>query len=96
MDKMINWIDSKTIKYLFFTWLGSFLLQIVPMLKAHKFDWWDLGAEAIVTLSGILIRLGQNDIVAPKALDVITGGMLNSNVKTREGQLPLDKKPTDN
>ena len=62
---MKGWLESKTIRFLFFTWLGSVLLQLVPMLQAHNVDWWSLGVQAVSTLAGILIRMAQDDVQAP-------------------------------
>jgi hypothetical protein len=62
------WTDSKTIRFLFFTWIGTVLLQLVPMLQAHEIDWWTLGAQAIGTLAGILVRMAQDDVQAPISL----------------------------
>lgn len=83
---IMHWLDSKTIKYLFFTWFGTFLLQIVPMIRAHSFDWWILAAEAVATLAGIVIRMAQDDVIAPKALDTLSGGRFNRAVP------PVDPK----
>jgi hypothetical protein len=62
------WTDSKTVKYLILTFLGTVLLQLVPMLQAHEVDWWALGAQAVGTLAAILIRVAQNDLNAPISL----------------------------
>lgn len=62
---MKNWLDSKAIRFMFFTWLGGMLLQLVPMLQSHVIDWWALGAQSIATLAGILIRMAQDDVQAP-------------------------------
>jgi len=63
-----NWTDSKTVKYLILTFVGTVLLQLVPMLQAHEIDWWALGAQAVGTLAAILIRVAQNDIEAPLSI----------------------------
>ena len=65
---MRNWTDSKTVKYLILTFVGTVLLQLVPMLQAHEIDWWALGAQAVGTLAAILIRVAQNDIEAPLSI----------------------------
>lgn len=62
---MKNWTESKTIKYLVYTFIGTVLLQLVPMLQAHKIDWWALGAQTVGTLAAILIRMAQDDVQAP-------------------------------
>ena len=65
---MRAWTDSKTVKYLILTFLGTVLLQLVPMLQAHEVDWWALGAQAVGTLAAVLIRVAQNDIEAPLSI----------------------------
>ena len=65
---MRAWTDSKTVKYLILTFVGTVLLQLVPMLQAHEVDWWALGAQAVGTLAAILIRVAQNDIEAPLSI----------------------------
>lgn len=75
----MSWTDSRTIRYLIFTWLGTVLLQLYPMLQAHKFDWWAIGAESVASLAGILIRMAQPDVQAPAALNAISLGFLNRN-----------------
>ena len=65
---MRAWTDSRTVKYLVLTFLGTVLLQLVPMLQAHEVDWWALGAQAIATLAGVLIRIAQNDVKAPLSI----------------------------
>jgi hypothetical protein len=35
------------------------------MLRAHELDWWTLGAEAVATLAGVVVRMAQNDLDAP-------------------------------
>ena len=65
---MKSWTDSKTIKYLILTFLGTVLLQIVPMLQAHSVDWYDLGAQSISTLAAVIIRMAQDDVQAPIGL----------------------------
>ena len=67
-----SWLMSKTIKYLVLTYLGTMLLQLVPMLQAHKLDWWALGAQAVATLAAVLIRMAQSDINAP--LNILNKG----------------------
>ncbi len=62
---MRAWTDSRTVKYLVLTWLAGTLLQLVPMLRAHELDWWTLGAEAVATLAGVVVRMAQNDLDAP-------------------------------
>lgn len=62
---MKSWLDSKTIRFLFLTWLGGMFLQLAPMLSAHEIDWWALGSQSIATLAGILIRMAQPDVEAP-------------------------------
>jgi hypothetical protein len=62
---MRAWTDSRTVKYLVLTFLGTVLLQLVPMLQAHAVDWWALGAQSVGTLAAILIRVAQNDLDAP-------------------------------
>lgn len=64
---MKSWTDSKTIKYLILTFLGTVLLQLVPMLQSHTIDWWALGAQGVGTLAAILIRMAQDDVQAPIA-----------------------------
>lgn len=68
---MKSWRDSKTIKYLVYTFIGTTLFQLVPMLQAHQIDWWALGAQCIGTLAAILVRMAQDDIDAP--LDILNG-----------------------
>jgi len=76
------WGDSKTIKYLALTFLGNVLLQLIPMLQNRKIDFWALATVSVVTLVGIVTRLAQNDVQAPKAL-----GFLNaSNLPLRIDQ----------
>ncbi len=65
---MKSWTDSKTIKYLLLTFLGTVLLQLVPMLQQHAIDWWALGAQAVGTLAAILIRMAQDDVQAPMSI----------------------------
>lgn len=65
---MKSWTDSKTIKYLILTFIGTTLLQLVPMFQAHKIDYWALGAQSIGTLAAILIRMAQDDVQAPIGL----------------------------
>ena len=65
---MKSWTHSKTIKYLLLTWLGTVLLQLVPMLQSHVIDWWSLGAQSVGTLAAILIRMAQDDVEAPIGL----------------------------
>ncbi len=62
---MRNWTDSKTVKYLILTFVGTMLMQLVPMFQQHEIDWWSLGAQSVGTLAAILIRLAQDDINAP-------------------------------
>lgn len=62
---MKSWTDSKTIRYLILTFLGTVLLQLVPMLQSHSVDWWALGSQAVGTLAAILIRMAQDDVNAP-------------------------------
>ncbi len=69
---MKSWLDSKAIKYIFFTWLGGTLLQLVPMLQNHVIDWWALGSQAIASLAAILIRMAQDDVEAP--IDLLNRG----------------------
>jgi hypothetical protein len=56
----MNWTDSKTIRFLAAQWLGSTLLQLVPMLQSHQVDWWALGSQAVATLAGMLVRMGMS------------------------------------
>lgn len=65
---MKSWTDSKTIKYLVYTFIGTMLLQLVPMLQAHSIDWWSLGAQSVGTLAAILIRMAQPDVEAPLSI----------------------------
>ena len=65
---MRAWTDSRTVKYLVLTFVGTVLLQLVPMLQAHEIDWWALGAQAVGTLAAVLIRVAQNDIEAPLSI----------------------------
>lgn len=65
---MRDWTDSKTIKYLIYTFIGTMLLQLVPMLQNHVIDWWSLGAQAVGTLAAILIRMAQDDVNAPLSI----------------------------
>jgi hypothetical protein len=65
---MRAWTDSRTVKYLVLTFLGTVLLQLVPMLQAHEVDWWALGAQAVGTLAAVLIRMAQDDIEAPVSM----------------------------
>lgn len=65
---MKSWLDSKAIKYVFFTWLGGTLLQLVTMLQNHVIDWWALGSQAIASLAAVLIRMAQDDVQAPIGL----------------------------
>jgi len=60
-----SWADSKTIKYLVYTFIGTMLLQLVPMMQAHSIDWWSLGSQAVGTLAAIVIRMAQPDVDAP-------------------------------
>ena len=60
-----SWLDSKTIRYLALTWLGTTLVQLVPMMQARSIDWWALGAQGVGTLAAILIRMAQPDVEAP-------------------------------
>jgi len=60
-----SWLDSKTIKYLVLTFVGTMLLQLVPMLQQHSIDWWSLGSQTVGTLAAILIRMAQDDVQAP-------------------------------
>lgn len=62
---MRSWLSSNTIRYLILTWLGTLLLQLVPMLQAHAIDWWALGAQAVATLAAVIVRMAQSDIEAP-------------------------------
>jgi hypothetical protein len=62
---MKSWTDSKTIKYLVYTFIGTMLLQLVPMLQQHLIDYWSLGSQAVGTLAAILIRMAQDDVEAP-------------------------------
>lgn len=62
---MKSWADSKTIKYLAYTFIGTMLLQLVPMMQAHSIDWWSLGSQAVGTLAAIVIRMAQDDVQAP-------------------------------
>ena len=62
---MRSWTDSKTIRYLILTWIAGMLLQVVPMLQQHVVDWWALGAQAVATLAGVLVRMAQDDVNAP-------------------------------
>lgn len=62
---MKSWRDSKAIKYIFFTWIGGTLLQLVPMMQTHSIDWWALGSQAVASLAAILIRMAQDDVQAP-------------------------------
>lgn len=77
----MKWTDSKTIRYLFLTWLGGTLLQMVPMLQARNIDWWALGTQAVATLAGIITRMAQSDVEAPKALNTLSFGLLNRSVQ---------------
>lgn len=65
---MKDWLDSKTIRFLFFTWFGGMLLQLVPMLQSHSVDFWALGAQSVATLAGIIIRMAQDDVQAPLSI----------------------------
>lgn len=78
----MNWLDSKTIKYVFLTWLGGTLLQLVPMLQAKQIDWWALGTQAVASLAAIIIRIAQPDVEAPKALNALSFGLLNRSNAT--------------
>ena len=69
---MKDWLDSKAIKYLFFSWIGSVLLQLVPMLQQKEIDWWALGSSSVAALAAIVIRMAQPDVIAPL-------GILNRN-----------------
>ncbi len=71
--------DSNTVRYLVFTWLGTVLLQLVPMLQAKAIDWWALAATSVTALAGILVRVAQPDVKAPDALNAATLGLLNKN-----------------
>lgn len=75
----MDWIDSKTIKYLALTWLAGMLAQLVPMLQARNIDWWALGTQSVITLAAIITRMAQGDVVAPKALNAMSFGLLNRN-----------------
>lgn len=72
-------MQSTTIKFLLLTGAGNLLLQMLPMLQAHKFDPWNLGITAVTTVAGILIRMGQSDVQAPKILDTMSFGLLNQS-----------------
>lgn len=78
----MNWLDSKTIKYLALTWAASIIVQLVPMLQAHKIDWWALGTQTAVVFAGILTRMAQGDVVAPPAINAASFGLLNRNNPT--------------
>lgn len=71
----MSWLKSNAIRYLFFTWLGGTLLQLVPMMQARNIDWWALGTQAVATLAGIITRMAQSDVQAPAVL-----GFLNKPV----------------
>ena len=70
------WGDSKTLKYLVFTFLGNVFLQLIPMLQAKQIDWWALATVSIVTLTGIITRMAQPDIQAPKAFNFLNSSNL--------------------
>lgn len=70
-------MQSTTIRFLILTGVGNLLLQTIPMLSAHKFDPWNLGITAVTTIAGILIRMGQADVQAPKLLNTLSLGLLN-------------------
>lgn len=79
MAELMNWIDSKTIKYLFLTWLSAMLLQLVPMFQAHNIDWWALGTQSVVAFAGVITRMCQPDVVAPNVLNKLSLGAMNKN-----------------
>jgi hypothetical protein len=70
-------MQSTTIRFLILTGVGNMLLQLIPMLQAHQFDPWNLGITAVTTTAGILIRMGQADVIAPALLDKLSLGLLN-------------------
>ena len=72
-------MQSTTIKFLLLTGAGNLLLQMIPMLQAHQFDPWNLGITVVTTLAGILIRMGQPDVQAPKILNTLSFGILNQS-----------------
>lgn len=75
-------LDSNTVRYVFLSWLGGTLLQLVPMLQARQIDWWSLGAQAVASLAAIIVRIAQPDVEAPKVLNTLSLGLLNrSNPK---------------
>lgn len=69
---MKPWTESKTVRALAIWGAANILMQLVPMLTAHRLDWWVLGATAATTIAGILFRLAGDDVQAPPML-----GMLN-------------------
>ena len=70
-------MQSNAIRSLLFVGLAQFLLQIVPMVNAHMFVWWNLLATALPITAGILLRMAGSDVQAPVALNSLMMGMLN-------------------
>lgn len=65
---MKSWLDSKTIRYLFVTWIAGVLLALVPMLQSHTIDWWALGAFSVSSLAGAIARMFADDVEGPLAI----------------------------
>lgn len=65
---MKPWHDSKTIRYLFATWLAGLLIVLAPMLEKHEIDWWALGAHSAANLAGIVVRMFADDVEGPLAV----------------------------
>jgi len=61
------WLDSDAIRYLFFTWLASFIAQLASMLENPPVNWRTLGIQALIALGGVLLRMSKPDVVAPIA-----------------------------
>lgn len=70
-------MQSNAIRLLLMTGAGNILLQTIPMLQAHKMDWWNIGITVVTTAAGILLRMGQGDVQAPAALNALSLGLLN-------------------
>lgn len=65
---MKNWLESKTIRYLFVTWLAGVLLVLAPMLEKHSIDWWALGSQSLASFAGIIVRCFAPDVEGPLAI----------------------------
>lgn len=66
---MKQWLESNTVRYLFFTWLASLIAQFAAMLGNPPVNWKLLLVQALIALAGIVKRMVQPDVVAP--LDIL-------------------------